>query len=113
MDEQAVFDSLKYCVEVDADGTRRHYNSAGKLHRTEGPAVERANGYKAWYQNGLRHRTDGPAVVFSDGGKEWYQNGLYHRTDGPAVEYTDGQEWWINGEELSEAEFNQLVNENV
>ena len=53
MDEQAVFDALKYRVEITRGGTRRYYNNAGHLHRTEGPAVERANGYKAWYQNGI------------------------------------------------------------
>ena len=46
----------------------------GKLHRTDGPAVERANGDKVWYLNGKRHRTDGPAVEYADGTKAWYLN---------------------------------------
>ena len=87
MSKQAVFDALKYRVEVDTCGTRCYFNNANQLHRTDGPAIEYADGYKAWYQNGLRHRTDGPAVEYSDGDKEWY----------------------INGEELTEAEFNQRV----
>ena len=45
MDEQAVFDALKYRIED-----------------TEyGPAVEHANGPKFWYQNGKRHRIGGSA----------------------------------------------------
>lgn len=28
-----------------------------------------------WYQNGKLHRTDGPAVEDSDGSKEWYLEG--------------------------------------
>ena len=58
--EQAVFDALKYRVEVDEDGSRRYYSSAELLHRDDGPAVEFANGHKEWYQNGQRHRTDRP-----------------------------------------------------
>ena len=87
MSEQEVFDALRYRVEVDSSGTRWYYNSAGQLHRDEGPAVEWNNGTKSWYQNGNRHRTDGPAVEYASGGKVWY----------------------INGKRLTEAEFNQAV----
>ena len=87
MSEQAVFDSLKYRIETDERGTRRYYNSAGQLHRLDGPAVVYAGGANAWYQNGLRHRTDGPAIERADGTKRWY----------------------INGVRLTEAEFNQAV----
>ena len=87
MSEQAVFDALKYRIEVDQFGTRRYYNSAGQLHRTDGPAIEWGNDSKRWYQNGLRHRTDGAAIEYSDGDKAWY----------------------INGKRLTEAEFNQRV----
>ena len=73
--EQAVFDALKYRVEVDEDGSRRYYNSAELLHRDDGPAIERANGTKYWYQNGDLHRTDGPAIEWANGGKAWYING--------------------------------------
>jgi hypothetical protein len=48
MSEQAVFDALKYRVEVDEDGTHRYYNNAGQLHRTNGPAVELHSGHKEW-----------------------------------------------------------------
>ena len=87
MSEQAVFDALKYRIEVDDCGTRSYYNSAGELHRDDGPAVEWASGTESWYQNGLRHRVEGPAVEYPDGGKAWF----------------------INGEEFTEAEFNQAV----
>lgn len=110
MSEQDVFDILKYHVEVDKEGTRLYYNSAGQLHRTDGPAIEWGNGNKSWYQYGIRHRTDGAAIECTTGYKEWYQNGLRHRTDGAAVECTDGyKRWFINGEELTEVEFNQRV----
>ena len=88
MSEQAVFDALKYRVEVDKLGTRRYYNKADQLHRDDGPAVEYADGLKVWYQNGLRHRTDGPAIEWNDGRKWWY----------------------INGRMMPEEEFNQAVN---
>ena len=111
MCEQAVFDALKYRIEVSKSGTRYYYNNAGKVHRTDGPAVEDINGTKLWYQNGQCHRTDGPAVELADGTKSWYQNGKRHRIDGAALEYSDGDKaWYINGDELTEDEFNQRVN---
>ena len=110
MDEQAVFDALKYRVDVDMFGTRRYYNSDNQLHRMGGPAVEFANGAKYWYQNGQYHRTDGPAAEVANGAKYWYQNGQYHRTDGPAIMWPDGHKWWyLNDWLMSEAEFNQAV----
>ena len=87
MNEQAVFDALKYRVEVDMRGTRWYYNSDNQFHREGGPAIEWHDGTKSWYQNGKRHRIDGAAIEYSDGDKAWY----------------------INGEELTQAEFNQVV----
>ena len=87
MSEQAVFNALKYRIEVDDDGSRRYYNTNGELHRTDGPAVEWSNGVKFWYHNDRLHRTDGPAVEWANGHNEW----------------------WINGVILTEAEFNQRV----
>ena len=108
--EQGVFDALRYQIRVDHWGTRKYYNTAGQLHRENGPAVENPNGDKFWYQNNYIHRTDGPAIEWRDGGRLWYQNGVPHRMDGAAVERADGtKEWYINGEELTEAEFNQRV----
>ena len=110
MSEQVVFDTLKYRVEVDTFSTRWYRNSMGQLHRDCGPAVERTDGAKFWYQNGQLHRTGGPAVEYADGDKSWWQNGLLHRTDGPAAEWACGRKmWYINGVEMPEAEFNQRV----
>ena len=71
----------------------------GKLHRTDGPAIEWANSYKkAWYLNGELHRINGPAVEWANGFKLWFLNGKCHRTDGPAIENTNGtKEWFLNG----------------
>ena len=91
MSEQEVFNALKYRIEDNGDGTRRYYNSAGKLHRTDGAAIEYANGEKWWYQNGRLHRTDGPAIEWNDGTKAWF----------------------INGRQLTEDEFNQAVKQYV
>ena len=78
----------------------------GKRHRTDGPAVEYADGSKEWYLNGDLHRTDGYAVEYVSGSKLWYLNGKLHREDGPAVEYADGTKlWYLNGVELSETDW--------
>jgi hypothetical protein len=80
------------------------------LHRTDGPAVERADGIKRWYLNGQKHRTDGPAIEYDDGTKVWYLNGQLHRTDGPAIEEATGDKnWYLNGQKLS---FNQWLAAN-
>ncbi|MFO0190304.1 MAG: hypothetical protein ACK54F_03540 [Planctomycetia bacterium] len=82
---------------IDEYGTKRYFNEQGQLHRTDGPAVEYADGTKAWYVNDKLHRTDGPAYEWADGSKSWYVNGKLHRTDGPACEYADGgKSWWVN-----------------
>ena len=114
MSEQAVFDALKYRVEVDEYGCSRYYNAANQLHRAGGPAVEYVDGHKEWYQNCQLHREDGPAIISKRGDKYWYQNNRLHRTNGPAVEWNDSDEWWfINGERLSKGEFNLIVEQNV
>src|ERR1035437_7760773 len=66
----------------------------GALHREDGPAVERPDGYTASYQNGEPHRIGGPAVIGADGHTSWYVKGELHREDGPAVEYLNGSRRW-------------------
>ena len=39
---------------VLSDGSVEHRDAQGQLHRLDGPAIERANGDKEWYVNGLR-----------------------------------------------------------
>ena len=70
-----LYSALKYRVEVDQHGTRRYYNAAGRLHRTDGPAIEWYDGDLEWFHNGKRHRTDGPAIVRVDGTLAWWING--------------------------------------
>ena len=45
-----------------------------------------ANGTKEWWLNGKLHREDGPAVERANGNKAWFLNDKLHREDGPAVE---------------------------
>lgn len=85
--ELALFDALALDRRVDEYGTVRYYNALGNLHRVHGPAVERADGRRDWYQNGQRHRLDGPAVEWPDGTCTWF----------------------IDGKALTEAEWQQVV----
>jgi len=99
----------EYKVKVNQYGYKFWYQN-GKFHRLDGPAVEWA-GHKDWYQNGKCHRLDGPAVEYANGDKFWYQNDKRHREDGPAVEYANGgKRWYIDGEQLTEEEFNNRNN---
>jgi hypothetical protein len=83
-----------------------YLNDEDALHRTDGPAIEEADGSKSWWVDGKRHRTDGPAYEWFDGSKEWYMNGQRHRLDGPAIEYTHiANMWWVRGINYSKEEF--------
>ena len=72
-----------YKVTVDKDKTVRWYDDKDQLHRLDGPAVEYADGTKAWYVEGKLHRLDGPAIEYADGCKAW----------------------WVEGERMTEQEF--------
>ena len=61
----------EYKVEVHNDRTD-WYNLEGQRHREDGPAVEYADGYKAYYLNGKLHREDGPATEYENGNKYYY-----------------------------------------
>jgi len=70
--------------------------------------VERANGTKWWYLNGVRHRDDGPAIEKLNGEKHWMRYDKFHREDGPAREWANGdKEWWIDGIKMTEEEFKE------
>jgi len=73
------------------------------------------NGKKEWRLNGKLHRTDGPAIEWTGGSKEWRLNGKLHRTDGPAVEMADGSKmWFLDGEQVSWQEvFKQAKTEEI
>jgi hypothetical protein len=61
-------------------------NKDGELHRTNGPAIEYANGGRSWYINGKRHRLDGQAIDRADGRREWYVNDKYYSKDSLMVQ---------------------------
>jgi len=92
----------KPICETYGNGDKRWYLN-GKLHRTDGPAVEDVDGNKYWYLNGKPHRTDGgPAIEWIDGTKVWFLNNKRHRTDGPAIERANGSKYWfLNGKQVA------------
>jgi hypothetical protein len=65
--------------------------------------VQVVNGDKYWYREkcteSVLHREDGPAIEYADGSKAWYEFGKLHRENNePAIECIDGhKEWWIRG----------------
>jgi hypothetical protein len=82
---------------------------------TDKPTVtEHLNGDKYWYVHDKLHRFDGPAVERTNGNKLWYVNGKCHRLDGPAVEFADGTKYWyVDGVQYSLADYLDLVSEEV
>ena len=108
--EAALFELLSLECRVDNDGSVRYHNALGQMHRVYGPAVDRPDGYRAWWQNGILHRGDGPAIESPDGYRAWWQNGKPHRVDGPAIEHADGSYgWYINGKGLTEDDWQHAV----
>ena len=68
-------------------------------HVTQEPKPQR------WLVNGKLHRTDGPAIELTDGSKHWFVDGKRHRIDGPAVEHADGaKQYYLFGEEYDDIE---------
>jgi hypothetical protein len=99
-------------IKIDEDGNKFYYKDKAMtvLHRSDGPAIEWADGGKEWYVDGKRHRTDGPAIEYTNGHKYWYVDGKLHRIDGPAVEYVSGtKEWYVDDKRLSEEKFKALT----
>ena len=47
------------------------------LHREDGPVIERVNGTKEWFVNGVHHRMDGPAFDSKVGHRVWYVDGEF------------------------------------
>lgn len=93
-----LFKKTHSVMHVQSNGDRE-WRKDGKLHRTDGPAIEWANGTKKWYADDQLHRTDGPAIEYADGTKWWWVDGERHRTDGPAFEAANGDKtWWIHGQ---------------
>jgi len=66
-------------IETSRYGTKKYFKDKEQtiLHREDGPAVEYANGERAWYVDGKLHRLDGPAVEYVNGSKAWYVNDVF------------------------------------
>jgi hypothetical protein len=104
---------IEYTVKVWSNGTKSWWLN-GKLHREDGPAIDRSNGTKSWWLNGKLHREDGPAVEYASGSKCWYLNGELHREDGPAVEYASGYKaWYLNGKRVTEEEHKRMISKVI
>ena len=65
---------------IGENGELRWMNSAGQLHRLDGPALVHTNVDAFWFLNGELHREDGPACELSDGGRTWFSAITYVRT---------------------------------
>jgi hypothetical protein len=69
-----------------SDGTKMYYKD-NRLHRLDGPAIERVGGLCEYYYEGKRHRIDGPAIYnlsTDEYDNEFYIDGVYFwdRNDG-------------------------------
>ena len=82
---------------VDVNGDIQWNLPDGRLHREDGPAIERLDGSEEWYQHDQRHREDGPAIVLPGRIEAWWLRGLRHRKDGPAMIHGEYKEYWIDG----------------
>jgi hypothetical protein len=51
---------------------------------------------KKWYRDDRLHRDDGPAIERDNGTREWYRYGHLHRNGGPAIEFASGARRYFN-----------------
>ncbi len=65
------------------------------------------NGDVKYYLNNKLHREDGPAIEKNNGDYFWYQYGKLHRQNGPAVIEANIRWWFIQGDLLEEVESNK------
>ena len=78
----------------DYESGKFYYKDRGKTkrHRLDGPAVEWADGSKAWFVDGKLHRLDGPAYEYADGGKVWWVDGVFIMRTNPDGKIVDRME---------------------
>lgn len=75
---EGLFD-MKKLLKIKTKDKTRYYNSDGKLHRVNGPALINADGSQFWYRDGNIHRDNGPAIIWPDGYQAWWVNNKFHR----------------------------------
>jgi hypothetical protein len=80
-----------------------------KLHREDGPAIERPNGTKSWYLNGKLHREDGPAIERPNGTKFWYLNSVFLSEQEHALRTKEVRTIEINVKRFTVDELNALI----
>ena len=104
--------------EIHPDGSLC-WRKNGKLHRTDGPALENEITIE-YYYFGLKHRIDGPARIYKKNKtEEWYLGGQLHREDGPAVIYFDEYsneptfDWYLHGDWLDFEKYLDFVEPEV
>ena len=79
------------------------YDSDGKWHRDDGPAVEWENVATTWYKHGKLHREDGPAVEWANGDKAYYLED---------IEYTE-EEYWAKIKQLKKCKLFKLEGKKI
>ena len=88
---------------IDKYGNKRWYDSDGKWHREDGPAIEYADGDKWWLKHGDWHREDGPAIDCTNGYK------FYYLED---IQYTK-EKYWKKIKELNKCKLFKLKDKKI
>jgi hypothetical protein len=74
---------LKDCVKNGTFKTKSGdviHTKNGKFHSSDDqPAISRANGYKAWYNEGKLHRSNGMPAIICNHYHAWYIDGIFQR----------------------------------
>ena len=96
--KQSVISSQNKIFFQDKDGTLRYYNSEGKLHNDNGPAVVFIDGTELYYDNGLINNLKGTAINSVDGSKIYYVKGNLHNEREPSIDELGTKYWYNNGQ---------------
>ena len=99
----------KWRSEKTDEGARRRERSHDAAYRRGvGSTMESTTGRHSALAHaaGKLDRSDGPAIEYRNGRRAWYRHGKRHREDGPALESPGGERaWWIDGEQLTPEQF--------
>lgn len=100
-------------ARIDRDGYEWYQiiDGRSKLHRTDGPAVDKSY-MREWRINGELHREDGPAKLYTSNPlhQEWFRHGMRHRVGGPAYVTNSGVKYWY--QVVAGQTYFQLIREN-
>lgn len=72
------------------------------------------DGNKYWYLDHQHHRSNGPAIQWADGCLHWYWYGQRHRVSGPSIITASGRQMWFwYGQRVTDYEHMMISSQEI